>query len=237
MKLQISKDLIDVLKLHVRLVNTPETSEEQKLSTELLDKAAEEFKFLFLQHNEWVRNSDISLIFKDAPYNTGKFIIEKFGFTNYFIRGRTTYFNRKDLLSLRSELKKRNIDLVQYILIKEDQGRLLKCVENSQKRIKKGKHYKLPDGLKDIIPIANELPPIELVQEKIESLRKVFKEEKLYYYINFYQDSTYAMYKYDLTPNYCLSDDKKAKCKKWCKEFNYANHVLNMIQRQSKLSC
>ena len=38
-------------------------------------------------------DSDIHKVIRKAPWRAGKFIIEKFQFTNYFTRGRTLYFN------------------------------------------------------------------------------------------------------------------------------------------------
>jgi len=95
---QILKEIKEVRLLLSKMIGTSELPEEQKFSKEALDKAAVEFKALSLQHGEWI--SDISKIIKGAPYGSGKFIVEHLGFNNYFTRGKTRYFNRKDLMAL-----------------------------------------------------------------------------------------------------------------------------------------
>lgn len=76
-----------------------------------LAKAAQEYRLLEIERGEWIIDSDISKIIRNAPWHCGKFIIEKFEFTNYFTYKRSLYFNKKDLLALKKELKKRNINL------------------------------------------------------------------------------------------------------------------------------
>ncbi len=60
---------------------------------------------------EWVSSGDVDKVIKHAPFNPSKLLIEEFQFKNYFKRGSTYYFKRKDLQDLNKELKKRNINL------------------------------------------------------------------------------------------------------------------------------
>ncbi len=224
---QILKEIKELRRLLSKLIGTSDLPEKQRFSTLALDKAAEEFKSLSIQHGEWI--SDISKIIKGAPYDSGKFIIEKFGFNNYFTRGKTKYFNRKDLMALNNELKKRNINLARYIELINDQEKFKKYIESAQKGEKKGKHFQLPEGLKDVQTSSCPPPPLEIIQNHIDTLKVEFEKFKLVEYIDLYEDSTYAMVKYEYYFDRYLDASKKKQCRKWCEDFNYADHSLKKV--------
>ncbi|MBK6282168.1 MAG: hypothetical protein IPF54_05430 [Draconibacterium sp.] len=81
------------------------------------------------------------------------------------IRGRTLYFNKKDLVALNTELKKRNIDLSRYIELQEDKAKFQKYIESLKdpKKSMKRQRFKIPDDLKDIVTYPYHHPPREVV--------------------------------------------------------------------------
>lgn len=101
--------------LLAKVVGTQDLPKREQFSKEAMKKASSEFRKLQIERGEWVNEHDISKIIRSAPYYCGKFIIEKFGFNNYFIRGKQFYFSRKDLLALNKELKARKIKLDTYM--------------------------------------------------------------------------------------------------------------------------
>jgi hypothetical protein len=224
MEAEILKEIKEVRQLLAKMIGTFDLPAKQQFSIQALDKAAEEFKILSIQHGEWI--SDISKIIKGAPYGSGKFIVEKFGFNNYFIRGKTRYFNRKDLMELNNELKGRNINLARYIELIEDQEKFQKYIESAKEGKKKGKHFQVPEGLKDIQTSSCLPPRLETIQNHIDALKSDFENFKLVEYIDLYEDSTYAMFKYEYYFDRYLEATKKKQCRKWCEDFNYANHAL-----------
>jgi hypothetical protein len=229
MDAQILKEIKEVRQLLSKMIGTNDLPAKQQFSTQALDKAAEEFKTLSIQHGEWI--SDISKIIKGAPYGSGKFIIDKFGFNNYFTRGKTKYFNRKDLMALNNELKERNINLARYIELIDDQEKFKKYVKSVQKGKKKGKHFQLQEELKDVQTSSCPAPPLDVIQNHIDTLKAEFEKFKLAEYIDLYEDSTYAMFKYEYYYDRYLEASKKKQCKKWCEDFNYANHALKLAQK------
>lgn len=84
---------------------------ERQFSLEALKKAAKEFKKLRKERDHWVMGYDIHNYIKSAPYNAGNFIRSEFKFTNIYIKGKSAYFYKKDLINLAKELKARKIDL------------------------------------------------------------------------------------------------------------------------------
>jgi len=117
---RILKEIKELKSVISQVIGTPELPTKQKFSKEAISKAAKEFQKLSIERGEWLSESDIHKVIRKAPWRAGKFIIEDFGFTNYFTRGRTLYFNKMDLVALNVELKKRNIDLSRYIELQED---------------------------------------------------------------------------------------------------------------------
>ena len=140
---QILKEIKELRSLLSQLIGTSDLPTKEKFSKEAITRARAEFNKLSVERGEWIPEHSISSIIKKAPYTPGKFIIEKFGFTNYFTRGRTLYFNRKDLVALKDELKKRNINLGRYIELVEDQEKFKKYLETTKepKRVQNTKWF------------------------------------------------------------------------------------------------
>ena len=93
---KVLSELRQIRKLLSDLVGTTDLPASQKFSKEAISKAAKEFRKLSIERGKFIPSDEISKIIKHAPWNSGKTIIEKFEFTNYFKRGSTFYFNRQD---------------------------------------------------------------------------------------------------------------------------------------------
>lgn len=103
---KIFTEIKQIRRLLSELVGTTDLPVPQKFSKEAITKAAKEFRKLSIERGQWIPSDEIRRIIKHADWNSGKIIIEKFEFTNYFKRGSTNYFNRKDLIELNKELKR-----------------------------------------------------------------------------------------------------------------------------------
>lgn len=108
---KIINEIKELRHILAQVIGTSELPVKQQFSKEAIAKASLEFKKLSIERGEWLTEREISKVIRKAPYSPGKFIIEKFGFTHYFFKGRSLYFNKKDHIALNTELKKRNINL------------------------------------------------------------------------------------------------------------------------------
>ena len=109
-----------------KLIGTADLPAKEQFSTAALDKAAKQFQKLSIERSEWVEEYNIDKYIKNARYRAGAFIRQEFGFSNYFKRGQTYYYNKKDLMALAKELKARNVDLGRYMEYIEDQAKFKK---------------------------------------------------------------------------------------------------------------
>lgn len=230
MEAQVIKEFKEIKFLLAQLIGTSELPLKQRFSKEAIKKAAAEFKKLSIERGEWIKESDIHRFIRKAPWTCGKFIIEKFGFSNYFTRGRSYYFNRKDIIALNAELKKRNINLEKYMELVEDQEKFRKYIEsiNGPKGGKKRPRFKIPDELKDINTSPYNHPPREVVEKHITALQEEFQRFKMVEYIDIYNGS-YAMFKVIYFFDRYLNPEVKKRCQNWCFQFNYANNALMEI--------
>lgn len=231
MENKIFTEIKQIRRLLSELVGTTDLPVSQKFSKEAISKAAKEFRKLSIERGQWIPSDEIRRIIKHADWNSGKIIIEKFEFTNYFKRGSTNYFNRKDLLELNKELKKRNINLKKYGELINDKDKFQKYINGIliPKSSKTRKHFKIPDGLQDIFSKPYSAPTEELVRKEIEVLMEEYKKFDLSEYIDLFYGKTYAMFKYDYSFDRYLKPDLKKFCKDWCFKFNYANTALKRI--------
>ena len=165
------------------------------------------------------------------PWHSGKIIIEKFEFTNYFKRGKTYYFNKKDLVTLNKELKERNINLEKYCELLDDHEKFRKYIDSIliPKGKKTRKHFKIPEGLRDIFSKPYSAPTEELVRNEIKTLKEEYEKYDLSEYIDLFEGKTYALFKYDYNFDRYLKPELKKFCKDWCFKFNYANTALKKI--------
>jgi Ca2+-binding EF-hand superfamily protein len=228
---KVLSELKQIRKLLSELVGTTELPVKQKFSKEAISKAAKEFRKLSIERGKWIPSDEISKIIKHAPWHSGKTIIEKFEFTNYFKRGSTFYFNRKDLIELNKELKKKNINLEKYGELLNDKEKFRKYVNAIilPKGRKTRNNFKIPEGLRDIFSKPYSAPTEELVRKEIETLMEEYKKFDLSEYIDLFYGKTYAMFKYDYSFDRYLKPELKKFCKDWSFKFNYANTALKRI--------
>jgi len=227
MESQILSEIKEIKKLLSKVIGTSDLPAKQRFSKDAIAKAAKEYRLLEMKRGEWVIESDISKIIRNAPWHCGKFIIENFEFTNYFTYKRSLYFNRKDLIALKNELKKRNINLERYVELVEEQEKFEKKIKEIKKIGIKGKRYKIPEELRDIELTTCAPPDIEIVKNHIEKLKKEFEEKKLSEFIDMYDTSAYLKVRYHFERY--IDQDRLKICKKWCNDFNYANGALREI--------
>jgi len=227
MEAQILKKIQEIRKLLSVLIGTSDLPKKQQFSLEALDMAAKDFKKLSIERGEWITEYDITKIIRKAPYNSGKFIIENFGFINYFKRGKTTYYNRKSIIALNNELKERNINLGRYIELLNDKEKFRRHIESTKDQSvkKKRKLFHIPNGLINIDTRSYTPPSEEIILQHISSLKEEFERFKLAEYIDIYE-SNYAMFKFEYHFDRYLQPELKKRCKKWCSDFNYANYAL-----------
>jgi hypothetical protein len=228
---KILSELKQIRKLLSELVGTTDLPVNQKFSREAISKAAKEFRKLSIERGHWIPSDEIHKIIKHAPWHSAKIIIDKFEFTNYFKRGSTYYFNRKDLIELNKELKNRNINLEKYCELLNDKEKFQKCVNGIilPKGRKTRKHFKIPESLMDVFSKPYSAPTEELVRKEIETLMEEYKKFDLSEYIDLYEGKTYAMFKYDYSFDRYLKPELKKFCKDWSFKFNYANTALKRI--------
>ena len=232
MEEKILKEIKELRSILAQLFGTSELPVKQRFSKEAITKAGAEFKKLSIERGEWIDKSDISKIIRKASYYSGKFIIEKFGFTNYFQRGHTKYFNKKDIIALKDELKKRNINLGKYMELVEDQEKFEKYIASIKDPTGgvKRQRFIIPDELRDIDTSSYNHPPKEVIIKHIDTLQEEFQKFKMAEYIDIYHGN-YAMFKqiyyFDRYVNVVI----KKRCKDWCFQFNYANNALKEISK------
>jgi len=235
METQVLEEVKQIRKLLAKLVGTSDLPVRKQFSIEAIQKAALEFKKLEIQRGEWIEEHNISNVIRSAPYYSGKFIIEKFVFKNYFKHGRYFYFKKKDLLALKNELKKKNVHLSRYMELLDDQEKFKKKIDSLKSSgERRGRRFKIPDELKDITTAPYSSPSEEIVQNHIADLKEQFKKNNWYEYIDVYHDS-HAMFKFEYYFDRYLDSGLKKQCKKWCDDFNYANYALKEIKK-SKIS-
>lgn len=232
MEEKILKEIKALKSIIAQVIGSSELPVKQQFSKEAISKAASEFQKLSIERGEWIEEHEISKVIKKAPYYSGKFIIEKFEFTNYFKRGRSLYFNKKEITALNAELKKRNINLKRYMELAEDQEKFRKYLEEvrNPKGTRKRQRFKIPDDLKDIVTYPYHHPPRELVEKHIETLKQEFEKYKMVEYVDIY-GGNHAMFKHIYYWDKYVNPDIKKRCENWCSQFNYANEALKLIKQ------
>lgn len=222
---QILKDIKELRKLLSQIVGTSDLQVKEQFSPRVLSNAAKEFKSLSIKRGEWTPENDLHKVFKGCHWDVGKFIFEKFEFKNYFKHGRTTFYNKKDLLALKNELIKRNIHLGKYIELIKDQEKYDKKLKELATEGKKKKRFHIPSDLSDIEKRSYKPSSDIEIKEHIASLKEEFNKNKLSEYIQIYKDS-HALVKYEYYFEKYIDSDIKRQCKRWVDDFNTANRAL-----------
>lgn len=235
MEKKILQEIRELRIVLARVIGTEDLAIKNQFSIETLDKAASDFKKMSIERGDWVKDEDIYKIIKGSHYHSGNFIRSEFGFKNFFKRGRTYYYYKKDIIALAKELKERNVNLGRYMELKEDQAKFKKYISTipqNKKGKKKERPYHLPDELKDITSDPPKMPSVDLVREDLKKLKEEFFQFKLSDYVDIYNDN-HAMMKFIYHFEKYLDPQLKRRCKKWCDDFNYANHALELITNKS----
>jgi hypothetical protein len=227
MSKELLKELQELKFIMSKVVGSSDGSPENRFSEETLNKAEREFKEMSIERGDWVKDDDIKKYIKSVPWNVGAFIRKEFEFSNWFKRGHEYLYSKKDLIALDEELTGRNIDLKRYKEFVEDKAAFDKRMATlTNKKSKKSFH--LPVGIKDIPTSDIAKPDPEIVRTDLARLKQEFKIGKLEGYIDVYK-GTHAMLKNIYYYQKYLEPGLKRRCRKWCDDFNYANHALELI--------
>lgn len=218
------------------VLGVSELPPDQQFLKEALNKAAQEFKKLNIERGLWVADHNVGKYIKNAGYRAGAFIRQEFGFANYFKRGQTYYYSKKDLISLGKELKERNVDLGRYMEFIEDRTKFKKymseAIQNNKGKLK-NKAYKIPADVINITTSPHLMPETSIIREDIKQLKEEFFQYKLSDYVDIYKDN-HAMTKFIYHFEKYLEPGLKKRCKKWCDDFNYANHALELVTKKKE---
>ena len=134
-------ELKQLKRLFTVMLGTEDQPAGEKFSKAAIIKASSEFKKMQATRGEWVSSGDVDKVIKHAPYNNpSKMLIEEFQFKNYFKRGSTYYFKRKDLIDFNKELKKKNINLDTYSDLLQDKEKFQKYIDSITHPEKSKKH-------------------------------------------------------------------------------------------------
>lgn len=236
MEEKIFDEIKQIRKLLSEMLGTSDLPAKEKFSKEAIAKAAKEYKKLSIERGEWLTSYDIKKVIKHVSWNSGKLIIEKFQFTNYFIRGKTYYFNKKDLIELNIELIKKNIDLKTYQELLEDKEKFQKYIDSISKKNgrKLKKPYLIPEGLRDIFTVPYSPPSEELVKNEIETLLGEYQKFNLSEYIDLYDNKSFGHVKFEYAFDRYLKPELKKFINDWAYRFNYANEALKRIKELKK---
>jgi hypothetical protein len=229
---EVLKEIQDLKYFLSKLVGTDDLPSGFRFSEEALDKAKQLYHQMRNQSEEWVKEDDIGKYIKSAGWHAGPFIRKEFSFTNWTKKGYRYLYSKKDLIALNEELMARNIDLSRYRDYLDDKAAFEKrrmALKYPQKRNPKNKPFLMPDSkIKNITTSDIPKPDPEIVKADLSRLKEVFKTEKLALYVDIYK-GTHAMLKHMYFLEKYLEPGLKRKCNKWCDDFNYANHALELI--------
>jgi len=228
---KILTELKQLKKLFTVLLGTEDQPAKEKFSRAAIIKASSEFKKMQAARGEWVSSGDVDKVIKHAPYNPAKMLIEEFQFKNYFKRGSTYYFKKKDLQDFNKELRKRNINLETYSDLLQDKEKFQKYIDSisAPEGSKKRRRYKIPEGLENIFSEPYSPPNEDLVRNEIKSLWEEYEKFDLSKYVDLYDKKTYAVFKYIYHWDRYIDPKIKKQCKQWCEKFNYAQTALKRI--------
>jgi hypothetical protein len=237
MQKEILHEIKELKAAIAQLIGTSDLLPEEQFSRDALNKAAKQFQKLSTERGEWIGDEDIDKYIKNADYRPGNFIIKEFGFTNYYKKGHYYYFNKKDIVALAKELKERNINLGRYMDYVKDQASFKKSLEKAaeNKNAKKMKKaFRLPNDLKEFESSPVRTPDPDIIREDIKRLKEDFFQLKLDDYVDIYKGN-YGMMKHIYWCEKYLEPGLKKRCRKWCDDFNYANHALEVVTKKKEI--
>lgn len=233
-KKEVLIELKSLKTLIAQLMGSANPTAKNPFSKDELVKAEKEYKNLCIQRGEWIDTHDIPKVIRSAPWDAGSFIRDEFHFTNYFKKGRSYYYNKKDLIALRDELKKRNIHLERYMELKKGKDKLEERINSIFTGKKKAKPFKLPARIKDIQPSEAKKPDIDIVKTYLKELKKEFFDNKYEEYIDIY-GGNYAMMKHIYYYEKFIKPEIRSSTKRWVDNFNYVNTTIKMITNKKEV--
>lgn len=236
MQQEILTELKKLRSALTQVIGVNNVSEEEQFSEEALDKAANEFQKLSIERGEWVTESDIYKYIKNAHYGAGKFIMQEFNFTNFFKKGKSYYYNKKDLMALGKELKQRNVDLKRYMEYKADSAKFKKHIADARvnnKGKRKGESFNLSKDVTDVSTSPPPAPQLNTIKADLKRLKEDFFKNKFSDYVDIYHEN-HAMMKFEYYFDKYLDSNVKRKCRKWCDDFNYANHAIALVTNKKE---
>lgn len=107
----------------------------------------------------------------------------------------------------------------------------MKKLASNKNSSKGNRPYELPVGLDNITTSIPPLPDVELVKKDLDQLKTGFFEHKMAEYIDIYRGN-HAMMKFIYHFEKYIDPQTKGRCRKWCDDFNYANHALELITKK-----
>ena len=230
MQNQILTELSELKSILSHLIGTNELESQEQFSKESLDKAARLFARMAAKRGDWVKEDELGKYIK-ADWRAGSFIRSEFGFSACIKDGRSYLYNKKALQKLGQELKARNIDLSRYMEYRRSESEFQKKISANKKLTKNKSPYELAPDIKDITTSPPPAPDVALVKADLKRLKDEFFQYKMSEFIDIYRDN-HAMMKYVYYFEKYLDPQIKRRCKKWCDDFNYANHALELITKK-----
>jgi hypothetical protein len=225
----ILKELHELKTILSTVIGTADRSGADRFSTETLNQAAKLFQKMSIERGDWVVEDDLPKYLGPCPWHAGAFIRKEFEFTNWVKKGHEYRYSKKDVMALGQELKARNIDLKRYQEFLDDKAAFdKKAALKMTPQAPKGKPYNFPKGVKNITTTEIPKPDPEVVRQDLAQLKQGFKDAKFEAYIDIYK-GTHAMLKQMYYFQKYLEPGLKRRCLKWCEDFNYANHALELI--------
>jgi hypothetical protein len=230
-------ELKEIKSILAHLAGTIDVPEEQQFSKAALDKAAKLFVKLNITENQWVQTHDLSDYFKGCyRYELGKFLRDEFKFTNYYNKGNAFFYNKKDIINLAEELKKRNVDLARYMELCKSKDLIKNKItsiasKNRDTRVKangKTKAYTISEDLKNIQLSDFEFPEFNVVEQDIAKFMAQFESMELGDHIDIYGD--HALIKDNSYLKLYLPNRTYTICQEWCNKYNKAQHALFIIR-------
>jgi hypothetical protein len=211
------------------VIGTADRVGEDRFSVDALEQAAKFFLKMSIERGDWVDEDDLPKYLGPCPWRPGDFIRKEFAFTSWVKKGHQYRYSKRGLESLGQELKAHNIDLKRYQEFLDDKAAFdKKAAKQSALPAPKGKPFQFPKGVKNITTTEIPKPEPEVVRQDLAQLKQAFKDGKFESYIDIYK-GTHAMLKHIYYFQKYLEAGLKRRCQKWCEDFNYANHALELI--------
>jgi len=212
------------------LAGTQEMKPEKQLSPAVLNKVAKEFKKLDRKNKEWIQEHDLYGIFRGTNYGVGKYLREELKFTQWLMKGKSYYYNRKAIMDLVKELKSRKVNLARYIELKNQQAKFEAWVKTAAAQ-KKMVAYQLPDDMYEVETWRAPRPSERLIIAELERLKTEFEEMKMGEYIDIYK--SFAVHKIDYMFAKFRDETYRQRCKKWIENYNYAKRALAELKNEN----